>query len=150
MQVATFPLPANQAEANEFLKTIDPMEVYVFGSFFSKTLFVKYDNGQVSPREKMNLLTSRKKGILETRFQLEVALTTTTAELKYIAEEIPRLDKVCQETPTNQPEWDRAHAMRGALRHAEGELHKAIKDLEIKIMLEGVKLQGVEGRIADL
>jgi N-acetylneuraminic acid mutarotase len=79
LQVASFALPKQQDEANEFLKTHKPQGNI---NFNKDTIIVFYDDGEFSPEYEIADLEEYIQSMKTARFQQEVALHVMKTDLK--------------------------------------------------------------------
>lgn len=121
IQVATFSLPDEQAQANEFFATHKPAGDI---SFNAGMLYVFYDDGRVSPAYEIAEYEDMVRAVKAAKRQQEIALFTM------------------------QNERDTLNAKHNKGRYEQ--LSHSMKEVQDALKLQDYKLAFLEGRIAEL
>jgi len=132
LQVATFTLPAQQQEANEFLRTHRPDGQIHFNT---DMIVVFYDDGVVSPEWEVAELQELLRGNANATFQQEVALHVLQTQLADLKEEKSRLN---------------AKHNKGRYEEVDNLIFKIsgeIVQVKQAIAMQGIKAEFVKGRI---
>jgi transcription elongation factor GreA-like protein len=133
-QVATFLVPEQQAEANEFLRTHKPEE-----QFFSKdTIIFFYDTGEVSPAYEIADLQELLRSNKNARFQQEVTRFVLQRQLADLQAERSTLN-----TKANKTRVEEVDNMISNIK-------QAISQADQAILMQDIKAEFAEGRIVEL
>jgi hypothetical protein len=133
-QVATFLVPEQQAEANEFLRTHKPEE-----QFFNKdTIIFFYDTGEVSPAYEIADLQELLRSNKNARFQQEVTRFVLQRQLADLQAERSTLN-----TKANKTRVEEVDNMISNIK-------QAISQADQAILMQDIKAEFAEGRIVEL
>jgi transcription elongation factor GreA-like protein len=133
-QVATFLVPEQQAEANEFLRTHKPEE-----QFFNKdTVIFFYDTGEVSPAYEIADLQELLRSNKNARFQQEVTRFVLQRQLADLQAERSTLN-----TKANKTRVEEVDNMISNIK-------QAISQADQAILMQDIKAEFAEGRIVEL
>jgi transcription elongation factor GreA-like protein len=133
-QVATFLVPEQQAEANEFLRTHKPEE-----QFFNKdTMIFFYDTGEVSPAYEIADLQELLRSNKNARFQQEVTRFVLQRQLADLQAERSTLN-----TKANKTRVEEVDNMISNIK-------QAISQADQAILMQDIKAEFAEGRIVEL
>jgi hypothetical protein len=133
-QVATFLVPEQQAEANEFLRTHKPEE-----QFFNKdTIIFFYDTGEVSPAYEIADLQELLRSNKNARFQQEVTRFVLQRQLADLQAERSTLN-----TKANKTRVEEVDNMISNIKQAISQADRAI-------LMQDIKAEFAEGRIVEL
>jgi hypothetical protein len=133
-QVATFLVPEQQAEANEFLRTHKPEE-----QFFNKdTMIFFYETGEVSPAYEIADLQELLRSNKNARFQQEVTRFVLQRQLADLQAERSTLN-----TKANKTRVEEVDNMISNIK-------QAISQADQAILMQDIKAEFAEGRIVEL
>lgn len=135
LQIATFSLPGQQEEANEFLKTHKPDGSIHFNT---NMVVVFFDDGVVPPAWQISDLQEMLRGQSGAKLQQEIALHTLSTQLADLKSEKSHLN-----VRHNKGRYEEVDNLIS-------QIEKAIAKTKEAIALQGVKEEFVKQRIAEL